>query len=132
MVEKYFDGQVPALGGGPVDDVSRELMDLMKATPDLVDRSLDELAFSEALTAIWTLIARANVYIEKQAPWTLAKNGQTTQLALVLVNLVEVLKLVTGLIAPFMPETAVRLNSQLNPGGLKVAKGEPLFPRIQK
>jgi methionyl-tRNA synthetase len=132
MVEKYFDSQVPSPRSEVVDDLSRELADLAKATPDLVDKSMNELAFSEALAAIWALIAKANVYIEKQAPWTLAKNEQKEQLALVLNNLFEVLKTTAWLIAPFMPETAVRMNSQLNIGGEKIAKAEPLFPRIQK
>ena len=132
MIEKYFDGRVPELAGQPVDDLSRELAELTKATPALVDKSMNELAFSEALAAIWALIARANVYIEKQAPWTLAKNEQKEQLALVLNNLFEVLKTAASLVAPFMPETAARMNSQLNAGGEKVAKAEPLFPRIQK
>ncbi|MBN3033417.1 MAG: methionine--tRNA ligase [Candidatus Saganbacteria bacterium] len=132
MVEKYCESQVPSPKSAVMDDLSRELIGLIKETPGLVDKYMDELAFSDALTAIWTLISRANVYIEKQAPWTLAKNGEKERLALVLVNLVEVLTLVTALIAPFMPETAEKIKAQINLSGEKVVKGAPLFPRIQK
>ena len=93
---------------------------------------MDELAFSDALTAIWQLITKANVYIEKQAPWSLAKKGETAQLALVLSNLIEVLKTAAQAIAPFMPTTSANILGQLNLGGEKIAKGTPLFPRIQK
>jgi methionyl-tRNA synthetase len=84
------------------------------------------------LAAIWKLVTTANVFIEKQAPWSLAKKGETEQLARVLSTLVMGLKTAADLIAPFMPETSTRILAQLNFGGEKVAKGEALFPRIVK
>jgi len=132
MIEKYFESRVPSPGSRAIDDLSKELTNLAAATPEAVDKSMNELAFSEALAAIWKLINHSNIYIEKQAPWSLAKKGENDQLALVLSTLVKVLKLVAESIAPFMPETSSKILAQLNLGGKKVAKGEPLFPRIQK
>jgi methionyl-tRNA synthetase len=132
MVEKYFESRVPGRGSRVADDLSQELINLTSETPKIVDKAMDELAFSDALTAIWQLITKANVYIEKQAPWSLAKKGETAQLALVLSNLIEVLKTAAQAIAPFMPTTSANILGQLNLGGEKIAKGTPLFPRIQK
>jgi len=139
MIEKYFESRVLPAGRQVTgresrvgDNLTQELIDLMSETPKRVDMAMDELAFSEALAAIWKLVSQANVYIEKQAPWSLAKKGEMDQLALVLATLVKVLKLVADQIAPFMPETSSRILAQLNLGGDKVAKGQPLFPRVQK
>jgi methionyl-tRNA synthetase len=103
----------------------------MNETPAKVDRAMEELAFSEALGAILKLVSEANIYIEKQAPWTLAKRGETVRLELVLSTLFKILTLTANLIAPFMPQTVDRMLYQLNPGG-KTRKADPLFPRLTK
>lgn len=130
MIEKYFGSRVPSLESRVIDDITQGLINLKSETPKQVDEAMNQLAFSEALAAIWKLVSQANVYIEKQAPWALAKKGEKDQLALVLNTLFNVLKTTADLISPFMPETSQKLLAQLNPGGEKVAKGEPLFPRI--
>jgi methionyl-tRNA synthetase len=132
MVEKYCEGRVPRVKGQEEDDLSKELVSLTNETPKIVDKAMDELAFSDALAAVWHLINKANIYIEKQAPWALAKKGETAQLALVLSNLIDVLKTAAQAIAPFMPATSANILGQLNLGSEKIAKGTPLFPRIQK
>jgi methionyl-tRNA synthetase len=148
MVEKYFDSQVPSPQSQVPDDLSKELVDLIKQTPKAFDAAMEKLAFSDALGTVFHLISRANVYIEKEAPWALAKAGETEKLAAVLYNLIEVLRIVAILVTPTMPATAQKIWDQLNfslplekstpePFGFKIAgtkikKGDPLFPRIQK
>ena len=132
MVEKYFGSRVASPESRVADELSRELIELTNETPKIFDKAMDELAFSDALAAVWHLINKANVYIEKQAPWSLAKKGETAQLALVLGSLIDVLKAAAQAIAPFMPKTSSNILGQLNLGGEKIAKGMPLFPRIQK
>jgi len=134
MIEKYFNFQHPTsnIQTKDKDQLTQEIANLIDATPAAVDRAMDQLAFSEALGAIWTLISQANVYIEKQAPWSLAKKGETGQLALVLSTLAKALKVIADQLVPFMPETAKRIMAQLNLDSPTIAKGDPLFPRIQK
>jgi methionyl-tRNA synthetase len=137
MVDKYFGGTVPE----PPKE-SDALAEAARLTPDLVNGHLEELKFSAALEAIWSMINRANKYIEDQAPWKLSKEGDTKKLKTILYNLCEVLKLSAFFISPFVPSTAEKVWKQLNLpfpislkvkiSGVKVAKGEPLFPRIQK
>ncbi|MFA6549196.1 MAG: methionine--tRNA ligase [Candidatus Margulisiibacteriota bacterium] len=132
MIEKYLDGKVPYTRHALIKTRKDELLSLIVATPDLVENNMEQLSFSGALSQIWTLISQANVYIENKAPWKIAKQGDNEELANVLSILFEALNVVADQLAPFMPGTSEKIRAQLNLGGEKVAKSEPLFPRIQK
>ena len=144
MVEKYFDGVIPAPDvKNPVDE---ELISLALATPKLVEKKMDQLRVSDALDQIWSLMRRTNKYIDETTPWILGKDeAQKGRLATVLYNLCESLRIISGLIAPFMPATSEKINEQINTNkvaletlvsfdgtvpGTKVNRGESMFPRI--
>jgi len=135
MVEKYCQGEIPR-SKSKIQNKSQaqkaQIQNLIEETPGIVDECMGRLAFSEALAAIWKLINQANIYIENEAPWKVAKAGDNDKVAEILYNLCDVLKVVSCLIAPFMPATSENIRAQLNLGGEKVSKGEPLFPRIPK
>lgn len=142
MVDKYFKGEIPKIKGTGIDDLSKELVELTEKVPAEVDKCMDRLAFSDALTEIWKVVNKANTYIEKEAPWKVSKAGDTEKLKVIMYNLCEVLKVSAILVSPFMPTTADKMWQQLGLkgklalkakiAGVKVAKGDPLFPRIQK
>ena len=144
MVEKYFKSEIlnPKSQIPSFDDLSKELVDLINETPKIVDKHMNSLAFSDALADIWKLVNKANTYIEKEAPWKISKAGEKDKLAAVMYNLCEALRVSSVMVAPFMPATAEKMWKQLNLplpisleaqiSGVKVAKGKPLFPRIQK
>lgn len=144
MVEKYFEGIVPEkyVEG----DFDAELMALCLKTPQLVGDAIDQLKLPEALTHIWTLIGRANKYIDETTPWILAKDeALKARLGGVMYNLLETLRFVAALVEPFLPDTAAKVQRQIQaedisfasllsfdgtkPGTL-VQKGEIIFPRI--
>jgi methionyl-tRNA synthetase len=149
MVEKYFAGKMPAAKDMAFDELSSELVNVGGETPGIVASQMDKLAFSDALSAIWELINKANKYIEEEAPWKLSKAGSIDELETVIYNLCEVLRIVAILVTPFIPTTASRMWQQLgftDPiekqeissltfgskiAGTKVAKAEPLFPRLE-
>lgn len=112
MVEKYFNSTLPpARLAGDHDD---ELISQAKELKAKVEQSLDSLQFSNALTDIFRLVSRANKYIDETAPWILAKSeNDLPRLAAVLYNLIEVLRICGILITPFMPETALKIFSQI-------------------
>lgn len=124
MCEKYFEGKIPE---------GTFIAEYLKEASSELDRKLDHamasLAFSEALEHIWDLVNRANEYIEKKAPWTLAKQGNRQELALVIFSLIRILNVLAKAIEPFMPSTAQNIRTQLGADG-KIAKGTSLFPRI--
>lgn len=142
MVQKYFESRVPSPGSRDFDDLSKGLIDLSAKLSKLVGQQMNNLAFSDALAEIWKLVNKANTYIEKEAPWKISKAGETEKLKAVIYNLCEVLKVSAVLVSPFMPSTAEKMWKQLGLSGkpaldapiagIKVAKGDPLFPRIQK
>ncbi|MFA4858662.1 MAG: methionine--tRNA ligase [Candidatus Margulisiibacteriota bacterium] len=143
MCEKYFNGVIPDPKNHKFDDLSKELVHLAEATIGDVDKALNQLAFSDALAHIWKLINLANTYIEKEAPWKVSKAGETEKLAAIIFNLLEVLRIVAILITPYMPSTGEKMLTQLNTLDLrdlaigkkianrKIAKGQPLFPRLE-
>ena len=144
MVYKYFDGVIQApTCKEAIDD---ELINLALSTPGKVEASIDALKIPEALESIWTLISRANKYIDETTPWILAKDEEKKErLGTVLYNLLETLRFVSVMISPFLTETSVKINAQLNTkvttweslkefnGTVardKVVKGDVIFPRI--
>ena len=146
MIEKYFNGIIPRKPTNP--NVTEDQLEAAAkhAVMGEVHAHMDDLSFSIALENIWEkLIKPANKFIETQAPWKLSKEGKTEELQYVMYVLSLVLKEIAFMIVPFMPATADKMWRQLglpgiiNPktletdvGGIKVAKGDPLFPRIQK
>ena len=149
MLEKYFDGVLPAWTDAVDAELDTPLHDHCKALPALVEAQMDKLQFSQALAEIWKVIGECNKYIDQTQPWILGKDPEKKdRLANVLLTLAECVRYVAVLIYPFMPTTPERIYAQLGvtdealktweslktfgqlPAGTKVAKGEALFPRI--
>ncbi len=146
MMGNYRDGKVPAPGAIlPVDE---EVLSLIDATLATVKEKLDVFSFDEALKSIWALLGRGNKYIDETMPWKLGREGNGERLDTVLSTLFAVLRAVTLLTAPFMPDAAKRMYVQLGfsgdplderfpsvalrnaPAGQMTQKGDVLFPRI--
>jgi methionyl-tRNA synthetase len=146
MVVKYRGGIVPHPSeDGPLEI---ELQTLSQEVKKSVEKSLEECDPATALEQIWRFIARCNKYVDETAPWTLAKQeDQQERLDKVLYTFVECIRIMTTLTAPFMPgltrkicglfgrnEGFIRWEDADQWGvtevGIRVEKGEPLFPRI--
>ena len=147
MIEKYFGGVVPA--PAEYNELDKELIDQAQSLWQKVEKSMNDLQFSGALTEIWKLIGKCNKYIDLNAPWVLAKDeSQKPRLGTVMYVLLECARIVAVLIAPTMPRTPERIFEQIGVidaelktwesvkafGGAKpgsvVKKGAALFPRI--
>lgn len=148
MVEKYLDGVVPE--PGPEEELDAELKAQAAGLFPQVEARLDALNYSDALAAIWEFIAKTNSYVDRSAPWDLAKETLLEErLRTVLYNCLESLRQTAILVWPVMPSACEKLWSQLGmagpladeripealqwgglaPGG-RVTKAEGLFPRI--
>jgi len=148
MVEQYFGGVVPE--AGPVEEVDNDLKEYALKTLEVVAGNMEKLKYTVALEELWNFIRRTNKYIDQTTPWLLAKNQtQQARLGTVLYNLLEALRIIAGLLKPFMVETPYEIGKQLGipdiieettwedlqkwgvlSAGIRVNKGEPLFPRI--
>jgi methionyl-tRNA synthetase len=144
MIEKYFDSVIPA--PTEKEEVDEDLIRVALETPLIVEELMNELKIPDALEQIWTLIGRANKYIDETTPWILAKDeAKKGRLGTVLYNLVESLRIVSVLVSAFLPGTSEKINEQIKAeatswesiltfgaikAGSKVVKGEIIFPRI--
>ena len=113
MNKKYFDGVIqPADTAEPLDE---ELRGLATETVDKVVTAMDTLHVADSLEEIMTLARRSNKYIDETAPWVLAKDeAARPRLGTVLYNLLESIRIIGILIAPFLPETGEKILAQLN------------------
>jgi methionyl-tRNA synthetase len=148
MLQRYFDGKVPAPDGdeAPLD---KHLRSAFERAVKGQDKHLKALDFTAALDLTWEAINRGNKYIEETAPWVLAKQSdQRKRLQTVMYNLVEAIRLTSYLVSPFLPETAGKIAAQVKVdlktpwatarewGRLaprtQTSLGGVLFPRIEK
>jgi methionyl-tRNA synthetase len=138
MLRRYRHGVVPPVA----DQLSAEAGNVIAETRSLLERN----QLQASLQMIWSLVARANQYVDQTAPFKLAKDpAQTQRLDQVLYNLAEVCRILAVLLSPFLPDTAARIYAQLGlPGtpdtfsaatwgglaaGQQIGELAPLFPR---
>ena len=152
MTLKFQDGVLAAPSGE--SDVDKSLKDDALATVKAFADGMEDMKLSDTIKTVWAFISRANKYIDETQPWALAKNpAKKQELANVMYNLAEALRIISVLISPFMPTTAERIWNQLGlaaagkawkdvqledietwggiPAGLHVGTPEQLFPRIE-
>ena len=83
MVQKYCGPVIPAVDREAVQQ-SSILATLGQDLSDRVSQSYHSLAFSQGCEAILGLVRTGNKYIDEQAPWSLYKQGQQTQVEQIL------------------------------------------------
>ncbi len=144
MSKKYFGGEI--ISPSVSEEVDEDLIAKAVEMPLLVAKYMDDYRMADTMDAIMSLARRANKYIDETAPWVLAKDeSKKARLGTVLYNLLETIRFLGVILAPFMPETSEKildeigagnrdLDSLKNFGGLEAGKsvGEPvpLFARI--
>lgn len=145
MVEKYRGGVVPSSLPGEVD--AADLADF-EEYHRAMDGS-DGILLHEALKVVWRTVARANEFVDRSAPWKLAKDpARAAELDAVLASLIRQLARQAIALFPFMPGKSEELWTALggpglvadmrfadvaaiDVGGWRVSKGAGLFPRLE-
>ena len=112
MTKKYFDGIVPTPDvKDPLDD------ELIAAVKEGIESSVSLMGsyrVADSLSAIFSMLRRANKYIDETMPWALAKDEASRgRLATVIYNLLEVIRTGAVLLAPYIPATAEAIFNQL-------------------
>jgi methionyl-tRNA synthetase len=151
MIERYVGGRIPEGHADPVvewPDADKVLHAVAEEVAENVPALMEELSFSAALEAIWSLVRAANRYVEETKPWALAKDpASRPRLGVVLYQLAESCRLLSIWLSPFVPTTARKIRSQFaldeaatdfaleaawggTKPGTMIRKGEPLFPRL--
>jgi methionyl-tRNA synthetase len=150
MAHKYFGGQVPAPDPSVEEEMDLGLFENTRKAVEAYSACMEKFAFHQGLAAVWELITHLNKYVDLTAPWVLAKDkAARKQLETVIYNLLEGLRVISGLIYPVMPDTAATMQVHLGlsgddeffkldrltagkglPAGIRLKKGVSLFPRI--
>lgn len=148
MINKYCEGQVPTYAS-KVTPFDSELSTTAANVIGKYHEAMEKMEFNTAISEVWTLISRANKYIDETQPWVLAKDEEKkNELDSVMVHLAESLRIAAILLQPVMTETPAKIFEQLGldpetmnmenihfgefPTGIKVvAKGTPIFPRLE-
>ncbi len=149
MIDKYFDGVIPVYTGSN-STFDQSLLQLNQETIKKYEEAMENMEFSIALSTIWQLVSRTNKYIDETQPWALAKDdAKREELGTVMVHLAESLRRIAILLKPFLTKTPEKIFAQLNitddllktwesleefgqiPADTKVAKGNPIFPRLE-
>ena len=149
MIAKDCGGKIPKPGALQPQDNA-----LAKQTQEAIGEVLEQynnLGFSKALEEIWSVIAATDKYLTTEQPWALGDSEADQQRrATILWTTAEVLRVVTALTHPVLPESTAKvwtLLGQSEPlghvsleslrfGDLKpgttLGKSQALFPRIDK
>ena len=154
LVKRTTDMTVKFLGGKtttvdrPTD--SESLPALAAEVVAEVKAAYERFDLSGATTRIWDLVRRANQTIQETKPWELARDeGRREELAGVLGDLLEAIRIVSVLVEPAMPSTGPAIRERLGLGSgvaapwsesavwrksaqWSVGGGEPLFPRLDR
>ncbi|MFH2045166.1 MAG: methionine--tRNA ligase [Pseudomonadota bacterium] len=152
MVHKYFGGVIPEISSETEEEMQGGLKFDAACALKEYEKDMESFSFHKALMSVWEFISQMNKYVDTTAPWELAKKkSEKKQLEFVIYNLLEGLRIVSGLIYPVMPDTAKTMQHHLgqNPDskfydlnhlkswkvlspGTSIPKAITLFPRIDK
>ena len=114
MAHKYFSGIVPQVDTRVEEEFRLGLKSDALQAIENYEKNMEEFAFHKALMAIWEFISQMNKYIDLTTPWVLAKKKSSRkQLEVAIYNLLESLRIISGLIYPIMPETAETMQRHL-------------------
>lgn len=151
MIERSCGGIIPERSAPAQPELGRRIEEVAKQLSENVEAGYASLAFRDILLMIEELNTRCDEYIDKSAPWKLAKEATTQpQLHTVLNTSARALRLLAILLYPFMPQAAAQMVQQLGLpldfskplptgaghwdaplAGHKIQKGASLFPRIE-
>ncbi|HJZ63568.1 MAG TPA: methionine--tRNA ligase [Candidatus Acidoferrum sp.] len=149
MIEKNFVGKIPKPGPRlPQDDA---IARVASETIGEAFEQFENFAFARSLEAIWTAIAAADKYLTSEQPWALGDSEADTQRkAAILWTTAELLRIVTVLAHPVLPDSTAKVWALLGqPGrvsaveldglrwgqlatGVQLGKAQALFPRVEK
>lgn len=99
---------------------NKELQRLVEKTKQQVSKLLEEFQFHLALEKIWSIIKFCDRYIDEKRPWAESEEKQK-----IIEDLLLALFEIGNILQPFLPDTAEKINHQLQGKTRKI-----LFPRL--
>ncbi len=149
MIERYFEGNVPAAASGAANDAA--VKTACTAAIGEACELYDQFAFSRALEKVWQAVSEVDRYLTAEKPWDRAENAsEREQVGHVLATSVAALRIIAALAHPVLPKATQKIwellgeRGQLGdqridevvwsylPAGTRVGKTEAIFPRVEK
>ena len=145
IVNKNFQGNVDKQ---EIDDVL-SLKEKTNKTIELYEHHMDNLELKEAIEVTWQLVDSTNKAFNELEPWKLIKNNEFGKTKCCLYETLDILRNISIVIYPFVPETSLKIYNQLGYDKLneykawdsvgwgkaekqfKVKEAKPIFPRIE-
>lgn len=115
MIKQYQDGII-----GNIPPSEHDVAQYQEA--------VDNCRFDRALDHVWEQVRGLNQYIDEQKPWEINKSGDKEHLQEVLAYQCSCLLEIAEMLAPFMPETALKIRHVFEEGVVRPIDGT-LFPR---
>jgi len=152
MIARYFKSEIPYPSRAGLRAEETAIADTARQTIDQFNSLFEQRQFSRALEVAWGLVAAADKYIVENQPWALGDkqdDESRSQLATTLYTSAEVLRIVTALTHPIIPDATAKIWAQLGLGdirqflladlkwgqlhlGTKLGEIRPVFPRADK
>jgi methionyl-tRNA synthetase len=135
LVHRYRDGRPPSDITPHTADAGR-LAAVGEGAPALVAAALGGFDFRRATAAVWGLVEEANRYVERAAPWRLARaegDGDVeagAELDTALAVLVHAVRTLGEQLRPFLPDLAEQVAAQSRVSGGRLPPPRPLFPKL--
>ena len=151
MIERFSAGSVPPTGISTLPALEEQIDHEARALPDRVEAGFTHLQFRDNVQRMLTLVGLCDEYIDKAAPWQLAKNPEDhPRLQTVLNTTARALRLLSVLLYPYIPRAADQMAKQLGLSfdfakplssdtyawtapfaDVKIRKTTALFPRVE-
>lgn len=111
MQVKYFDGEIkPEFITSGDNEIAKAAIETVK----LVKERFNKYEPAEAAQEIVSFSNTVNKYVNDTAPWGLAKEEKMEECAQVLYNVLESMRFIGTLLAPYCPNIAQDIYEQLN------------------
>jgi methionyl-tRNA synthetase len=151
MIERFSAGSVPPTGTPTMPALEEQIDHEARALPDRVEAGFTHLQFRDNVQRMLTLVGLCDEYIDKAAPWQLAKKPEDhPRLQTVLNTTARALRLLSVLLYPYIPQAADQMAKQLGLSfdfakplssdtyawtvpfaDVKIRKTTALFPRVE-
>ncbi len=115
LTQNYYKGKTPAMGA-VVEDYDRESLAQIEEIVKKVQSSLDSFRFREAVKEMMTLARLGNKYLADTEPWKVIKTDEERVKTILFVSL-QITANLSILMEPFLPFSALKLQSMLNLSG---------------
>ena len=113
MGQKYFDGVIT--NKNVLESIDDEFISKIHNLDSKVEKKMDNLEISDAVTEIFNVLRASNKYIDETMPWALAKDeAKRDRLETVLYNLLESIRVCALFLGAYLPSTSKSILNQIN------------------